>query len=211
MASITANIKPLRLFLFLTVCALMMAAGNSLFAGRRYDAGTPAVDPAVRPILLVDPTTRMMYLRVAGTDIWEMPFEIQSGTALDVDRFFSSLAATIDGGPIIIEGRHLYRGRGEFAPGELQAVAEELKIEPDVLQRTYPGEMALVFPGGHILEVSTNIDAPPLDAWHNFGFDAQRFIAAPFTERCARITMKPADALTLYHAAATGLPVAIHF
>jgi len=211
MTPISATIKPLRLFGFLTACAVTIAVGTSLYAGRGDVIDPVNVDSGIRPVLTVDPAAKIMKLQMANTDIWELAFAIQDTAEPDVDRFFASLAATARSEPLLVENRHMYRGTGEYHSAELQAVAEELKVDPVVLQRMYPGRMALVLPGSHILEIYTDSEAPTLSESDNLCFDMMRFAEAPFSEHCLRIEMEPVDALTLFHAAAPGLPVAVHF
>jgi len=211
MMKIASTIKPLRLFVFLTVCAMLIAVGTSLYAGRGNTIGVVDVDPLTCTTLTIEPAAQLLKLQIAGTDVWELPFTIQDTAQLDVDRFFTSLAAAGPTELLVVEGRHLYRGTGEYRSAELQAIAEELKVDPVLLQRVYPCRMALILPGSHVLEILTGLGGPALSKSDNLCFDIMRFAEAPFSEHCLWIEMEAVDALTLFHAAAPGLPVTINF
>jgi|GEM_PF-4132030 len=197
------------LTLFTVVVAVLnsIRGDSSTFPDDRGFAAVNEADPI--PLLLIDPITQRMELRIANRPVWEAQYEMRNPDRSSAEEFFTTLPETNVPGMSVIESRHLYSGRATFKDRELTVVADEIGVIPEMLQRTFPGRFALVWAGGYVLEVTTGIDASPLSRWDNFCFDVLRFVALPFGERCLHIIMDPAAALTLYNTARPGLPVFI--
>ncbi len=162
-----------------------------------FNAAGDCAESNVEQILEMDYGSGLVRLLMDGQVVWETSF---TGSAIN---------NSVKSMPNAVAARHLYIGRGEYKKRELAVVADELKIEPEILQRVYPGRFAVVLDDGSVWEVTTDIDAATFSNWDNVCFDALRLISAPFGEQCRRLAMDAEDALTLYNLTHPGLPVSI--
>lgn len=207
--------RPLRMFLFFTVFAVVVMMFNSVgtggpAVGDDRVCSTSAGDGATS-LLVFDPVKQCLELQISDRIVWEAECSMIDAGGKGAESFSQWLSAGGEIGTTVVEGCHLYTGRGQYSNHELAVVAEEINVRPEMLQRVFPGRFAIVFSGGFVLEVFTGIDATSLSRWNNVFFDIMRFADAPFGERCLQITMDATDALTLYNLARPGLLVVIRF
>jgi L,D-transpeptidase YbiS len=162
-----------------------------------FNSGDYSADSSAEQIMEIDYGSGLVRLLMDGQVIWETSF---TGSAINNSSKSMHNAVT---------ARHLYTGRGEYKKRELAVVADELSIEPEKLQRIYPGRFAVVLDDGSVWEITTDIDAATFSNWDNVCFDAIRLISAPFGERCRQLAVGATDALTLYNLVRPGSVISI--
>jgi len=202
----TTTYRPLFMFVLFTLLALgviflnsVSTDGSAVGKNRVHDAA-PAVSGAA-PLLVFDPAAQRMALRISNRTVWQAEYHLGDAGSKNAAGFFQQFFASGDTETPIVESCHLYSGYGQYSDRELTAVADEIGVQPVMLQRIFPGRLVISFSGGCVLEITTGTNAPPLSRLDNFCIDVLRFVGAPFAERCLRISMDAADALTLQYLA----------
>lgn len=157
------------------------------------------------PYFVIAPARGRLEIKLKGALVWECPLVPDSGQEAKQQRFFERFAGTDDIVCRPLEGRHVYAYAEQLPDSILAMVAEASGFSPDLIQREIPERMFLLWGGGLLLELVTEIDGRKKSRLDNALFDVQRTIVEVGRPPHPVYRTTPDAAMTLARLATVGM------
>nr|MBN2277872.1 hypothetical protein [candidate division Zixibacteria bacterium] len=160
--------------------------------------------------MVLDMRHKKLLLKLQGAVVWDYPMvfleEDSSAVQAFIDRFLGDNSRMMRA----IYDRHLYEAAEQTPDSILELVSEAVGVKPELLQRDLPKRFQIDWRNNITLEVHTDIEGAPVSRIRNALAEMRRILQMPFGEAVIIIKIEPEKAITLYRAAAPGLPALIY-
>lgn len=162
-----------------------------------------------KPYLVIDARNMKLMLKLKGAVVWSYNLEMEESGSDGLDAFVNRFRGSHDRFIRLLSGKHLFAATEKTPDSILAIVGEAVNVDPELLQRDVPEKFQLLWGGGLILEVRTDIVGKPTSRLKNTFVDFRSVLQKPFGESHLVIKMSPDEALTLYRVSRSGLPTLI--
>jgi len=164
---------------------------------------------AAQPYLVLDFRQRKIAIKLKGALVLEQEM-IPDSTALDqVEPFVKTFLA--DGRRLArpVLGRYLIAAQPRIADSLVTMVGKILNVKPELLQRELPSHFHLVWEGGAMMDVRTDVEGQPDRRALTYLIRARDALRHLLGKPKLVIWMPAENALTLYRVATPGLPTLV--
>ena len=141
-----------------------------------------------------------------GAAVWDCPFGLAEADSADLNGFVGRFLGSEGRVIRLLTDKMLYASEDRTQDSILAIVGEALNVEPKTLQRQIPSRFRLLWGLGLSMDIRTGIPARPGMEPGSLLLEAALALNRSLGGREVRLTLKPEDALTLYHAVESGTP-----
>ena len=162
-----------------------------------------------KPWLALDFSRKMISIRLKGAIVWDHPIDYAEGDSAAVALFPVRFGGRDKKLMRPIAERYLFRAAEQTPDSVLAVISEAVNVDPELLQRDVPERFQLAWEGDIALEVRTDISGRLVSPLKNAMVEIRQVIRRPLGRTVLVLSMDPEDALTLYRAAAVGMPTLV--